>query len=108
MGALGIERSAGIEFRFYSSELLRCDAIIESPGLGPGANLNVQRRREATSSEIPDSAGDPLRDSAADAGFRVDPASHFRCTAFLPIRRVAAISARYEPRLRAGLCARQG
>src|SRR5947209_6676236 len=37
MGALGIERSAGIEFRFYIAELLRCDAIIELPSMSSAA-----------------------------------------------------------------------
>src|SRR3954453_6107629 len=37
MGALGIERSAGIEFRFYIAGLLRCDAIIELPSMSSAA-----------------------------------------------------------------------
>src|SRR3954467_8986008 len=37
MGALGIERSAGIEFRFYIGGLLRCDAIIELPSMSSAA-----------------------------------------------------------------------
>src|SRR5690242_10760665 len=101
MGALGIERSAGMCLSILQQRvaaLRRYNRIA----------FNVQRGREESSTEIPQPAGDSVRDPAAGAGMGVDPASRFRRAAFFPPRRVASLPPRYEPCVRARLRAREG
>src|SRR5438094_1394023 len=107
MGALDIERSAGEWISILQQRvaaLRRYNPIARD--WGP-AQSNVQRGREETSSEISNPAGDPFRDPAPITGMGFHTASRLRRAAFLPARCLAALSARYEPRLRAGLRARE-
>src|SRR4051812_44259065 len=107
MGALGIERSAGEWLSILQQRvaaLRRYNRIARDRG---PVQSNVQRGREETSSEISDSAGDPIRDPAPATGVGLHTAPRLWRTAFLPARCLAALPARYQPRLGAGLRTRE-
>src|SRR5256885_8677638 len=102
MGALGIVHSAGkwlsiLQQRFAA--LRRYNRIA----------LNVQHGREENPTEIPEPLGTALRDPPAVDGVGFGTAPSLRRSTVLSFRRVAALSARYEPCLGAGLlaCARR-
>src|SRR5438067_7794837 len=98
MGALGIVHSAG---KWLSILQQRLAALRRYNRIA----LNVQRGREENPSEIPEPLGTALRNPAAVDGMGFGTAPHLRRAALFPLRRLAALSARHEPRLAGGLLA---
>src|SRR5947207_15204865 len=96
MGALGIVHSAG---KWLSILQQRVAALRRYNRIA----LNVQRGCEENPSEIPEPLGTALRNSAAVHGVGFGTAPHLRRAALLSVRRLAALSARREPRFRPGL-----
>src|SRR5437660_1173959 len=103
MGALGIERSAGEWLAILQQRVAALRRYNRIARVGARRKINVHRRREASSSQVPAPVRDPLRDPAARARLRVDTASRFGSAAFLPLGCLAPLPARYQPRLGAGL-----
>src|SRR2546423_15188663 len=101
MGALGIVHSAG---KWLSILQQRVAALRRYNRIA----LNVQRGCEENPSEIPEPLGTAVRNPVAVHGVGFGAAPSLRRAAFFPLRRMVALPARHEPRLRAGLlaCAR--